>query len=152
MRQSAYFAAASHPSPPPTAPTRGHRRLMAHQLQIKTATIAHDAEGALVIYVGDGEQPSGAGAGIWTATGMDWTRAIEAAGFKGKAGHALDLIAPANLKANRLIVLGSGKAADPAASATAWTDRGGSLAGKLMQMRVQKAAVVIEGDNATPER
>jgi leucyl aminopeptidase len=125
---------------------------MAHQLQIKTATIAHDAEGALVIYVGDGEKPLGAGAAIWAATGMDWTRAIEAAGFKGKAGHALDLIAPANLKANRLIVLGSGKAADPAASATAWTDRGGSLAGKLMQMRVQKAAVVIEGDNAAPER
>jgi leucyl aminopeptidase len=125
---------------------------MAHQLQIKTASIANDAEGALVIYVGEGEKPSSTGAGIWAATGMDWARATEAAGFKGKAGHALDLIAPPRLKANRLIVLGSGKAADPASSATAWTDRGGSLAGKLMQMRVQKAAVVIEGANAPPER
>ena len=39
-------------------------------------------------------------------------RAAEADGFTGKSGATLDIIAPAGLKAARLVVIGCGKAAD----------------------------------------
>ena len=39
-------------------------------------------------------------------------RAAKAERFTGKSGSALDIVAPAGLKATRLIVIGTGKAAD----------------------------------------
>jgi leucyl aminopeptidase len=39
-------------------------------------------------------------------------RAAKSERFTGKSGSALDIVAPAGLKASRLIVLGTGKAAD----------------------------------------
>src|SRR5690606_31153485 len=56
-------------------------------------------------------------------------RAAEAANFKGKAGSALDLIAPVGVKAARVIVVGAGKASD--LNEYALTKLGGSAAGKI---------------------
>src|SRR5436190_3716925 len=42
------------------------------------------------------------------------TRAAKSERFTGKSGSALDIVAPAGLKASRLVVLGTGKAADKA--------------------------------------
>src|ERR1700681_1322149 len=42
------------------------------------------------------------------------TRAAKSERFTGKSGSALDIVAPAGLKATRLVVLGTGKAADKA--------------------------------------
>src|SRR5690606_31116637 len=89
---------------------------------------------------------------VWAATGLAWKRACEAAGFKGKQGHVLDIVAPSGLDANRLLVLGAGKPAENGEAATAWMDRGGSLAAKLLGLKVAKAAVVLDGAEATPER
>lgn len=124
---------------------------MAQQLQIKTAALPAATDGAIVVYVNEGKRPEGAAAEIWAATGLDWDRAAGAAGFKGKQGHVLDIVAPGDLSANRLLVLGAGKAPAEGEAATAWTDRGGSLAGKLQTFKVAKAAVVIDGPGATPE-
>jgi leucyl aminopeptidase len=118
---------------------------MANSLQLRTASLPATTDGALVIYAAEGAEPEGEGAKIWAATGIDWKRATTAAGFKGKQGNVLDIVAPNGLDANRLLVLGSGKPAEGPESATAWTDRGGSLAGKLQALRVTKAAVIIEG-------
>src|ERR1700716_4068033 len=41
-------------------------------------------------------------------------RAAKSERFTGKSGSALDIVAPAGLKASRLIVLGTGKSADKA--------------------------------------
>ena len=63
----------------------------------------------------------------------------------------LDILAPDGVAADRLLVLGSGKPADSdAVPTTAWTDRGGSLAGKLIGARVTRAAVIIDSADATP--
>src|SRR5204863_5120749 len=40
------------------------------------------------------------------------TRAAKSERFTGKSGSALDIVMPAGLKATRLIVIGSGKAAE----------------------------------------
>ena len=79
---------------------------MAHQLQIKTASLPPATDGAIVIYVSEGGRPEGAGGTIWTAAGLNWDRAAEATGFKGKQGQVMDIVAPAGLEANRVIVLG----------------------------------------------
>src|SRR5258708_34565651 len=41
-------------------------------------------------------------------------RAAKSERFAGKSGSALDIVAPEGLKASRLVVLGTGKAADQA--------------------------------------
>ena len=126
---------------------------MPHQLEIKTATLPVKPTGTLVIYSADGGQPEGAGAAIWAATGLDWAKVAKAAGFKGKQGQMLDILAPNGIEADRLLVLGSGKPAESeAVPSTAWTDRGGSLGGKLLGARIEDAAVIIDSPDATPAR
>src|ERR1044071_4337035 len=100
---------------------------MPHALTIKTAPLPGKTTGLLVLYVAEGEAPSGTGAAIWTATGLDWKRVTEAAGFTGKQGQVLDLVAPQGISAQRLVILGRGKAGTKTVATTAWTDRGGSL-------------------------
>jgi leucyl aminopeptidase len=124
---------------------------MPQQLQIKTASTKATTDGALVIYVAEDASPTGEAAAIWQATGIDWSKAASAASFKGKQGQVLDIVAPAGLEANRLLILGSGKSGNSDTSPTAWADRGGSLAGKLIGMKIGKAAVVLDGA-AAPER
>jgi leucyl aminopeptidase len=124
---------------------------MPHELTIKTAPFPVKATGALVIYAAEGGRPEGIGGQLWAATGLDWEKVSAAAGFKGKQGQVLDLLAPTGVVAERLLVLGSGKPADGnAVPMTAWTDRGGSLAGKLLGAKIEKAAVVLDGAGVTP--
>jgi leucyl aminopeptidase len=120
-------------------------------IEIKTAAGIPASTGTLVIYVAEGAAPAAIAGAIWAATGLDWARVTRAASFKGKQGQLLDILAPAGLEAARLLVLGAGKP-DPAASLSAWTDRGGSLAGKLMALRADQVAVVLDDPAATPER
>src|SRR5690554_3861825 len=121
------------------------------ELTIRTAPLPAAPAANLVLYAADGGSPEGAAADLWTATGLDWSAVIAAAGFKGKQGNVLDILMPAGIDARRLLVLGSGKPGSSDA-ATAWTDRGGSLAGKLLGLRITEAAVVVDGDEVTPER
>ena len=124
---------------------------MAHQLQIKTSAAAPAQGGALVVYVLERARPDGEAAAIWQGTALDWDRAAAAANFAGKQGQVLDIIAPRDLGADRLLVLGAGKGGEGSDSPTAWTDRGGSLAGKLMGLKIGKAAVVLD-PRTPPER
>ncbi len=57
------------------------------------------------------------------------SRAARTAGFKGKKGKVLDLVAPAGLKADRLIVLGLGKLREIGPGE--WVKLGGGLMGKI---------------------
>ncbi len=82
---------------------------MPNELQIKTATLPIKAAEALVIYVTEDAEPTGGAASVWQSTGLDWAKVAGSAGFKGKQGQVLDLLAPSGLGADRLVVLGSGK-------------------------------------------
>ena len=120
---------------------------MAHTVRIETADLPLAAAAAMVIYVAEDSAPAGGAAAIWAATGLDWARIAEVAKFRGKQGQMLDVLAPAGLEAQRLVVLGSGK---PDATPSVWTDRGGSLAAKLMGLKVESAAVLLDEAAATP--
>jgi leucyl aminopeptidase len=124
---------------------------MPHELSIKTAALPVKATGALVVYVAEDAEPTGGAASVWQATGLDWAKLAAASGFKGKQGQVLDLLAPPNVEAQRLLVLGSGKPGQ-GTSLSGWADRGGSLAAKLMGLKVTKAAVLLDDEAATPDR
>jgi leucyl aminopeptidase len=124
---------------------------MPHELSLKTAALPVKSTGVLVVYVAEDAEPTGGAAATWQATGLDWGKLSSASGFKGKQGQALDILAPPNLDAQRLLVLGSGKAGQ-GTSLSAWTDRGGSLAAKLMGVKATRAAVLLDDEAATPER
>jgi len=124
---------------------------MPHELSIKTAALPLKATGALVVYVAEEAEPTGGAGSVWQATGLDWAKLAAASGFKGKQGQVLDLLAPPNLDAQRLLVLGSGKPGQ-GGGLSAWADRGGSLANKLMGLRVTRASVLLDDEAATPDR
>jgi len=123
---------------------------MTQQLVIKTAALPAKTGGTLVVYASEGAAPAGASSDVWAATGLDWQATAAAAGFKGKQGQQLEIIAPKGLDVQRLLVLGAGKA-DPATNLTAWTDRGGSLAAKIAAARADDVAVVLDGADVTAQ-
>ena len=124
---------------------------MPSRIEIKTAALNPEATGTLVIYASEGAEPVGAAAAVWQSTGLDFKTLAAAAGFKGKQGSAFEVLAPHGVTADRLLVLGSGKAGE-GTSLSAWADRGGSLAGKLMGVRAGNAAVILDEEAATPDR
>ncbi len=70
----------------------------------------------------------------------DFDRIAKAAKFTGKAGSALDLIAPAGTGLDRLIVFGLGRGeGDPA---TEWVKTGGQVLGKIG--KADKASVLVD--------
>jgi len=124
---------------------------MPNRIEINTVALPLKATGTLVVYVAEDAAPAGAAADVWAATGLDWQKVSAAANFKGKQGQLLEVLAPNGVDADRLLVLGSGKPGQ-ATSPSAWTDRGGSLAGKLTSLKVTKAAVLLDAGTATPEQ
>ncbi len=64
--------------------------------------------GALVVLVGDGEQPAGLAQQVNEATGGALTRAFEAAGFTGGAGKTCTILAPGG-GLTRVVAIGIGK-------------------------------------------
>jgi leucyl aminopeptidase len=105
----------------------------------------------VVIYAGEGMPPRGEAGDVWASTGLDFATLSAAMGFTGKQGQALDIAAPPGIGAKRLLVLGAGKIdPDKPASGSAWADRGGSLAAKLMGTNADAAAVLLDGHEAMP--
>jgi leucyl aminopeptidase len=121
---------------------------MSQSLTIKTAALPAKPADTLVIYVAEGASPAGAGATVWSATGLDWTKVSAAAKFGGRQGQLIDIPAPAGIEAQRLLVLGSGRMAEGAANLSAFADRGGSLMGKLGN--AETVAVVLDGPELAP--
>jgi leucyl aminopeptidase len=80
--------------------------------------------------------------GVFDASGGALDRAVEAAGFKGKAQSTLDVVAPAGLGVDRVIVVGLGTLAD--LDAAAGLKLGGAVMGKLREIRAKAVTIVLE--------
>ena len=119
---------------------------MSQSISIRTAPHGKVSAATTVIYAAEDAAPAGAAASAWSATGLAWGETAGAGGFKGKQGHALDVLGAGG---KRLIVLGSGKASADA-PLNGWTDRGGSLLAKIAASRAEKVAVIVDEVGATP--
>src|SRR2546421_11598445 len=69
-------------------------------------------KGVLVVFCDEGLKFGSATRQVLAETGDLVARAAAAERFKGKIASALDIVAPAGLKASRLVVIGVGKVRD----------------------------------------
>ncbi|MBW7968250.1 leucyl aminopeptidase [Bradyrhizobium sp. BR 10289] len=102
---------------------------MSDAIKVGFVPLSSAARGILVVFCDDSLKLGPATAkALGSATDLV-KRAASAAGFKGKTGAALDILAPEGLKAARLVVIGAGKAAN--LKANDFLKFGGVAASKL---------------------
>src|SRR3954447_19147667 len=85
---------------------------MADARKLGFGPIAAPAGGVLVVFADHNLQFGPSTRSVLGSAAELVARAVKAERFTGKGGSALDIIAPAGLKATRLVVIGTGKAAD----------------------------------------
>jgi leucyl aminopeptidase len=85
---------------------------MADGFRIRFGTFAPPTKGVLVVFCDDGLRLGPATRAILGKTAALVTRAAAAYRFKGKLGAAIDIVAPPDLKVDRLVVVGLGKPKD----------------------------------------
>jgi len=69
-------------------------------------------------------------------------KAAEAAEFKGKARTSIEILAPQKLDIDRLLLIGTGKAADQ--SESDWATLGGYILGQISARKTAEASVIAE--------
>ncbi|ODN69604.1 leucyl aminopeptidase [Methylobrevis pamukkalensis] len=69
-------------------------------------------------------------------------KAVAATAFKGKSASLLDVVAPGGLTLDRVLLVGTGKAAD--LTADAMLKLGGTVMGKLKEMKAAEVTVLFE--------
>src|SRR5437879_5434254 len=87
---------------------------MADTRKLGFGPIASPSGGVLVVFVDDNLHFGPKTRALLGSAADLVARAAKSERFSGKSGSALDIVAPADLKASRLIVLGTGKSADKA--------------------------------------
>lgn len=115
---------------------------MEKPLEIKFSKVDLKKVNALGLCVLEGEALAGAAATVDRDTGGMLTRAIQASRFKGEASQTLELLAPVNVSATRILLIGLGKPKD--ITQTTLQDAGGTLAAQLMFSGEKSAAMVID--------
>lgn len=102
---------------------------MSDSVKVGFVPLATAPKGVLVLFT-DESLKFGSGAAKILGGAADTVKRAAAAGrFKGKSGSALDILAPAGLKVDRLVVAGTGKAG--ALKAEDYIKLGGQVAGRL---------------------
>jgi leucyl aminopeptidase len=114
---------------------------MALELKIEFDRFKAPAKGVLVVFCDDALKMGAATRELLGDAAGLVERAAEADGFTGKSGSTLDIIAPAGLKAVRLVVIGCGKAPD--LKAKDFLKLGGVAAGRVPSSAKQ-AMIVAE--------
>ncbi|HEY5237404.1 MAG TPA: M17 family peptidase N-terminal domain-containing protein, partial [Rhizomicrobium sp.] len=79
-------------------------------MQISFAAPSDIRAGALIVGAGEGAALTPAAARADAASGGALSRAVKSSRFTGKSGQMLELLAPASVKASRIILAGMGKA------------------------------------------
>ncbi|WP_283807725.1 M17 family peptidase N-terminal domain-containing protein, partial [Bradyrhizobium sacchari] len=102
---------------------------MSDAIKVGFVPLSAAARGILVVFCDDGLKLGPATAKALGSAADLVKRAASAAGFKGKSGAVLDILAPEGVKATRLVVIGAGKPASLKASD--FLKFGGVAAGKL---------------------
>ena len=120
---------------------------MSEFIKISFAPISAAPSGTLVVFAGE-DLRLGEGAGSVLGGATEWLQAAaETAAFKGKRQSCMDILRPAGLTANRLLVVGVAPAKDgkPLDFATL----GGYVAGKLGKAKA--AHVIFDIPDAAPD-
>src|SRR6516164_3317066 len=114
---------------------------MAMELKIEFDRFKAPNKGVVVLFCDDALKMGAASRNLLGDAAGLIARAAEADGFTGKSGSALDIIAPAGLKAGRLVVVGCGKPA--ALKSKDFLKLGGIAAGKV-PAAAKQATIIAE--------
>lgn len=117
---------------------------MSDAIKVGFVPLASAARGILIVFCDDALKVGPATAKALGGAAELVKRAAAAASFKGKSGAALDILAPEGLKAERLIVIGTGKEA--ALKGSDFLKFGGMAASKL---KAGNAAMTIMAELTT---
>ncbi|WP_181706876.1 leucyl aminopeptidase [Chthonobacter rhizosphaerae] len=109
---------------------------------ISFAQSALPERGAAVLFVDADNGFGPLGRQMLEASGGALARALSAAAFKGKVNSVLDVVAPAGLAVDRVLVVGLG--ALDAFDAAAALKLGGTLMGKIKESRAAEVTLVLE--------
>lgn len=112
-------------------------------MKISFADISIGKTGALALIVTEGATPTGVAADLDRKTDGAVKRAMKAAGFTGKAGSSVELIAPHGLTLNRIVLVGAGKTGD--LSATGMENIGGELVARMERAKETSVTTILDG-------
>jgi leucyl aminopeptidase len=102
---------------------------MAEARKLGFAPISAPSEGVLVVFADDSVRLGAKTRAVLGSAADHVAKVAKAERFTGKSGSALDLVAPPGLKASRLIVIGTGKAAER--KPQDFVKLGGAVAGRI---------------------
>ena len=119
---------------------------MADSRKLGFGPIAAPAGGVLVVFADDGVRLGSKTRGLLGPATDLVARAAKSERFTGKSGSVLDIVAPAGLKATRLIVIGTGKADDRKPSD--FVKLGGIVQGRVPSSATEVTAVLELGSGA----
>jgi leucyl aminopeptidase len=124
---------------------------MRQHLTIKTGAPGRAKPDTIVLFAPEGGPPCGDGEKTWRDTGLDWAAHVKAADFRGRAGSALEIVAPPEIGADRLLVLGVGKLLDETDDESdGFAHLGATLVARLKSLRVKKALGVLNDPRFSP--
>jgi leucyl aminopeptidase len=120
-------------------------------LEIAFARLDAAHEPTCAVLVGHDLTLSPAVQSLNSRSGGQLLKAAEAAEFKGKQKTSIEILAPQKLDVQRLILIGTGKAAEQEESG--WATLGGYALGQITARKVAEASLVAEvaGADAKPE-
>ncbi len=128
---------------------------MSQQLNVEFVSLSDDLERTTIIIGAEDKDAlalAATGDALNTKSSNAIIRSAKAAGFIGKSKTGIEVLAPAKLKCQRLLVVGAG-AADKAKS-TDWILLGGAIAGRVGARKTKTASLiaeVVDGGGRKPE-
>ena len=123
---------------------------MTNRPEIVFAPLSAEPEATCVVLAGEDVALGSKGKELDQRSGGAIAKAAEAAQYKGKRKSTLELLAPPRIGVSRLILLGTGKAAD--LKENDWTLLGGTAAGAISARKTKSASVVAEAVEAGANR
>ncbi len=124
--------------------------LMAQLPSITFAPLSHEAHSkTLVVFMAEGGERSPRVENLERKSNGTLSKAIEVASFKGKRKSVVEILAPANLAASRLLIVGVGDA--KSLTARDWMDIGGAVRGKLSSKTTDADVLFDELDGVSED-
>jgi leucyl aminopeptidase len=115
---------------------------MSDRFEITFAPLNADPETVTVLLAGEGLELSSKARDFDTKSAGSVSKAAAAADYKGKYKTTIEILAPAKLGINRLILAGLGK--EDALNAQQYVDLGGAILGAIQNRKASAASLIVD--------
>jgi leucyl aminopeptidase len=126
---------------------------MSERFEVTFASPSADPEAVTVILAGEGLEFGSKARELETKSASAISKAAAAADYKGKYKATIEILAPAKIGIDRLIVAGLGK--EGSLSAQQYVDLGGVVLGSIQARKASTASVIVDvdgGDDLSAEQ